>query len=1155
MTPCPSLEQLQRLLADEGSSPEGDAVEAHVEACSSCQQALDELTGAAPGSERTNNDSWDLVKRSLPTPEFLRRLEQSSPDGASSSASSQNGAGGPSSRSHEALVDTASRTSRYERLEEIARGGMGAVFRGRDPVLGRDLAVKVLLDGHQDRPEIRQRFLMEAQVGGQLQHPGIVPVYELGEFPDRRLYITMKLIQGHTLDLLLAEGKRGSDSTPHADDLPRFLAIFEQVCQTVAYAHSRGVVHRDLKPLNIMVGAFGEVQVLDWGLAKRVGDRAREPAPGASAGFCNPALALEAGSLETQAGEVLGTPAYMAPEQAQGHNDLVDERADVFGLGAILCQILTGQPAFAEVGSAEMRERAARGDLADAFARLDACDADRELVQIARDALAPNPADRLRDAGVLAARLTTYRDGVQERLRQAEHERAAAQARAAEERKRRRLTLALAACAVLVVALGGGGAAWLWQRDAARQGELARRVDEDLRQVEAARAKHDWPQAWAALEKAEGWLVDAGAPDLRVRVERVRTELTRVKRDQDMLARLDDARMSAIGAVRADAIQFDWDVADEAYRAAFTWYGVVPERRALDEAVSRLKSSDIRDALICALDDWARLPALKRRQQAGEVPSTAAGLADDNVWRRQVRQAIRKPDRQEAMRLAGMKQAAEQPPTGVLLLADALQAAGLKDEARETLRRGYRRYPGDFWIVMRLGLVCSSSGAPSYVDASRYFTAAVALRPDSVVAHTWLGIALKEQKQLAEAEAEYREILRLRPNSAVAHAGVAMILEAQGKLDDSAVFFREALRLDPGSASTHQGFGYLLRRQGKLPEAIAEFREVVVLDPKSSEAHLNLGSILRESGELSEALAELREAVRLRPSDSWPHYYLGWTLHNRWELPEAAAEFKTAIRLSPTERRPHTLLGDVLMDQRNASEAAAAYQEALRVEANSVEDYHRLGLALRRQGKLVESFAALRRCQDLSSQNSNWRDYSTQAVRRAERLIDLEPRLPSFLKGEAHPVDAAETCALVELCALKNVYTAAHFAAASAKAEDLDSDTRYRAACCAALAACGKGEDAPQDAKERTRLRRNALAWLQVEYAYWARFAAKQKTADRVRVIHELGRWKHDRDLEGVRDAGALARLPEPERQQWQRFWQDVEDLLNRTVPDRQPKD
>ena len=139
---------------------------------------------------------------------------------------------------------------------------MGVVLRAHDADLGRDLAVKVLRESFRDQPEMVRRFVEEAQIGGQLQHPGIVPVYELGSLADRRPYIAMRLVNGRTLAELLAarDGPAG--------DLPQLVGIFESVCQTMAYAHARGVIHRDLKPSNIMVGSFGEVQVMDWGLAK-----------------------------------------------------------------------------------------------------------------------------------------------------------------------------------------------------------------------------------------------------------------------------------------------------------------------------------------------------------------------------------------------------------------------------------------------------------------------------------------------------------------------------------------------------------------------------------------------------------------------------------------------------------------------------------------------------------------------------------------------------------------------------------------------------------------------------------------------------------------------------------------------------------------------
>ena len=253
-----------------------------------------------------------------------------------------------------------SRAGRYQLLGEIAHGGMGSVLRGRDMDLGRDLAVKVLLDEHSGQSVLVNRFLEEAQICGQLQHPGVVPVYDLGILADHRPFFAMKLVKGQTLAALLS-----GRSSP-ADDLPRFLSIFEAICQTMAYAHARGVIHRDLKPANVMVGAFGEVQVMDWGLAKILPKDA--PKKEGDARPVNETIVAglrseNEGAL-TEVGSAMGTPAYMAPEQARGETEAIDRRSDVFALGSILCEILTGGPVFSGNRSIEIVRASARGETA-----------------------------------------------------------------------------------------------------------------------------------------------------------------------------------------------------------------------------------------------------------------------------------------------------------------------------------------------------------------------------------------------------------------------------------------------------------------------------------------------------------------------------------------------------------------------------------------------------------------------------------------------------------------------------------------------------------------------------------------------------------------------------------------------------------------------
>ena len=382
-------------------------------------------------------------------------------------------------------------------VREIARGGMGAVYRARDAAFARDVAVKVMHRGHD-----AARFVVEARVTGQLAHPGVPPVYALGTLPDGRPFLAMKLVHGRTLAKVIKTVRR--------PNLLRAVGAFEAICQTVGFAHSKGIVHRDLKPSNVMVGSFGEVQVMDWGLARvlRGGDGAEPPAePVTPPGPGAPSAA------ETIAGEVKGTPAYMAPEQARG--EPVDARADVFALGGILAAVLTGKPPFDGTTVLGTVLKAALADVKECFAALDACRADPELVAIAKRCLAPAAADRFADGKEVAVAVAAYRAGLERRLRRAQRERAAAEARAAEEvntrreaeareaaqKKARRLRLALAGV-VGAVALAAGAVGWYLDHSAAeRRASEARLAGE--RDAEA-RLKGDQARgaAGAALELA-----------------------------------------------------------------------------------------------------------------------------------------------------------------------------------------------------------------------------------------------------------------------------------------------------------------------------------------------------------------------------------------------------------------------------------------------------------------------------------------------------------------------------------------------------------------------------------------------------------------------------------------------------------------------------
>lgn len=378
---------------------------------------------------------------------------------------------------------------RFQLLEEIAAGGMGSIVRTRDRLLNRDMAIKVLIDGIEQDDEIVQRFYEEAQINSQLQHPGIVPVYEVGRLKDSRPFFAMKLVKGQTLRKLLDQR-----SSPEANR-SRVLGIFEQVCQTVAYAHSRNVIHRDLKPANIMVGAFGEVQVMDWGIAKILRDEPLKSQAGTADASNNNVTKIRTlygrkgeSQSKTQCGIVVGSLAYMSPEQALGEKEAVDERTDVFALGAILCEILTGQAPYVGKSTKTLFRLAARGQMDESLQRLEHCEADAELIDLAKNCLEYEPELRPDNASNVADRLRDYFHSVETRLRQAELDRT----KLNEEKKRRHVSLALAATLIGSVLLTA--CCWIWMQS--QQAEI------DRSRLAAALAETVKQQQLFAIEEA-----------------------------------------------------------------------------------------------------------------------------------------------------------------------------------------------------------------------------------------------------------------------------------------------------------------------------------------------------------------------------------------------------------------------------------------------------------------------------------------------------------------------------------------------------------------------------------------------------------------------------------------------------------------------------
>jgi serine/threonine-protein kinase len=354
----------------------------------------------------------------------------------------------------------------YDISDEIAQSETSFVYIANDRRLGKEVAIKISRTFHQGGETISQ-FVDSARIEAKLQHPGVPPVFELGFLPDGRPYQVMKLIKGETLSTLLNER-----INPVTDRI-RFLSVFEKLSQTIAYVHSQSVIHCDLRSQHVMIDNFGDVQVIGWRFAMLLA--------GEKAGI----------SPKPHCGVSLGaSPTYISPELARGDWETVDRRSDVFSLGAILLEILTGRPPFIGHVPSEALNKAAIGDLSEALTRLDHCGEESELIAIAKSCLNPNPTLRPGDAGELATRISSYRTGVEQCVRTNEAARLAAELIETEKGKRRQLTAAL----VLVVGIfliWAGAMIWWKDRQATVKNmfEGAREPDEKQAHQSAERER------------------------------------------------------------------------------------------------------------------------------------------------------------------------------------------------------------------------------------------------------------------------------------------------------------------------------------------------------------------------------------------------------------------------------------------------------------------------------------------------------------------------------------------------------------------------------------------------------------------------------------------------------------------------------------------
>jgi tetratricopeptide (TPR) repeat protein len=1066
----------------------------------------------------------------------------------------------------------------YKLLEQIGEGGFGVVFMAeqQQPVR-RKVALKVLKPG-MDTRQVVARFEAERQALALMDHPNIARVLDGGSTPAGRPYFVLDLVKGLPI----------TDYCDQAQLTPRErLELFVHLCQAVQHAHQKGIIHRDLKPSNVLVTLHDGtplVKVIDFGIAKALGQQLTDK------------------TLFTGFAQLIGTPLYMSPEQAALSSIDVDTRSDIYSLGVLLYELLTGTTPFdkerlKEIGYDELR-------------------------RIIREEEPPRPSTRISTLGEASITVSAQRKSDPRRLsqlfrgeldwivmkalekdRNRRYESASAFAadvqrylhdepvqacppsawyRFRKFARRNKTGLAVAGLILFFIAVLGGGGGWVLRDRAARGQRLTAQVETILDEVERLEREQKWPEALAATRRAEAALA-GGETDDATR-ERVRDIL----HDLEFVARLDRIRQYRAAMVEG---KFTNSGAVRDYALAFRDYGVDMESLPKDEAIARLQAKPALAAPIgLALDDWMVMliaapdrddPTLKR------LVTVARGIDHDplrdrlrGMWKERPTPELQA----ELLELAKSFGVKTQSPATVLALVQSLARAQRAEAAIRVLRDGQYAYPGDFWLNIELGDALHER--KDNVGAVRYFSVAVSLHPDSPVAHTNLGSALRNQKKLDEAIAchrkaialdpkfasahhnlanalmqkgnvegaigEYQTALEINSNSAAAHHGLGFALYNSKKdLEGAIREYRTALEIDPNSASVHSDLGLALKGKGRLDEAIAEYRKALALDPKWAPAHFGLGDALDDQGKLDQAIACYQKAIELDPKDASAHSNLGFALRKQGKLDEAVVSLKKAIELDPKLAPLHVNLGAALAEQGKLDEAIVSYKKAIELDQKSAVAHVNLGLAFWRKGHFRKALEALRQGHELGARASaRW-------VRQCERLVELDGKLPDFLEGKTTPAGPAQRVELAGLCTLKRLNRAAarFYEAAFGAEPKLIARNRYNAACVAALAGCGQGKDtAMLDGKERSRLRRQALDWLRADLEAKSLLLEKDANKAGPYVMGQMQHWLADGDFAGVRGPEALATLPEAERQPWQKLWKDVADLLKRAQEKAAPE-
>ncbi|WP_435010202.1 protein kinase domain-containing protein [Tundrisphaera lichenicola] len=636
------------------------------------------------------------------------------------------------------------RISGYEILEVLGRGGVGVVYKAVHLRLNRAVALKMLLAGSFATRAERLRFSREAEVVAKLRHPNIVQVYDVGDL-DGRPYFTMEFVEGGSLAELIAGTPRPARQSAE---------LMATLADAMEAAHNGGIVHRDLKPSNILLTADGTPKIGDFGLARH----------------------LEVGPSLTQSGAAVGTPSYMAPEQAQGKSGEAGPAADLYALGAMLYELLTGRPPFRAESAAETLHQVITRDPVPP-SRLNA-KVPRDLETICLKCLRKDPRFRYAGASALAEDLRCFLKGEAIAARPENWlERLARRVR-----RRPAFSASIAAGSLLTLTMVGAGL-WLMTERASTM----RAADQDLHEMARWMEKSSWGEAGAALERAKGRLGDRGSAEMRRRLDQG-------SRDLEMVADLEEIRLRLSRNSKVPLSP------ERMYAQAFRNHGLDLLMLGPAEAGAAIRNSAIRDTLLEFLHDWLYWVCDEDRAMVG----AAVDEADDDEWRRAYRAAIAVKDRDpvKMKALATAPGASTQPPVVLSGLCGSLLIHNQRMEVQAVLSEAQRRHPGDFWINYLLGHFWDEERPQ---EAIGYFRAAVAIRPNSDQAYAMLAKALRATGDADGALDAVRKAIELNSDSTLVKE-LAKLLAPRGGLEEARVAWEKLLE---GKPSDHQSwYGY-----------------------------------------------------------------------------------------------------------------------------------------------------------------------------------------------------------------------------------------------------------------------------------------------------------------------------------------------------------